>query len=136
MATDTRARGEPQEPDRAAAAAPATLDGFLWLAVVLLLAAAYFGAAKLGLSMGVTPQVTTVWPPTGIALAALLLFGYRVWPGIALGAFLANVTIPPETVATATGIAAGNTLEALAGAWLLKRWSDFDCALARLRDVL
>src|SRR5262249_6704653 len=52
---------------------------------VALLAAAYFGAAKLGLTMAfVAEQVTAVWPPTGIALAALLLFGYRAWPGIAL----------------------------------------------------
>src|SRR5262249_41153937 len=57
------------------------------------LAAFYFGAARLGLTMAfVAEQVTAVWPPTGIALAALLLFGYRLWPGIALGAFLANVT--------------------------------------------
>src|SRR5262249_53310738 len=84
----------------------------------------------------VAEQVTAVWPPTGIALAALLLFGYRVWPGIALGAFLANVTAPGETVGTAAGIALGNTLEALAGAWLVMRWGDFDCSLGRLRDVL
>src|SRR5262245_50830680 len=60
---------------------------------VVFLAAIYFGAAKLGLTMAfVAEQVTAVWPPTGIALAALLLFGYRLWPGIALGAFLANAT--------------------------------------------
>src|SRR5688572_10600467 len=60
---------------------------------VALLAAVYFGAAKLGLTMGyVAEQVTAVWPPTGIALAALLFFGYRVWPAITLGAFLANAT--------------------------------------------
>src|SRR6516164_4136544 len=55
---------------------------------VALLAAVYFGAAKLGLTMAfVAEQVTAVWPPTGIALAALLLFRSRAWPGIALGAF-------------------------------------------------
>ena len=54
---------------------------------VALVAAAYFGAAKVGLSLAfVAEQVTAVWPPTGIALAALLLFGSRAWPGIALGA--------------------------------------------------
>src|SRR5262245_47484741 len=79
---------------------------------VALLAAVYFGAAKVGLLMAfVAEQVTAVWPPTGIALAALLFFGYRVWPGITLGAFLANATVnaPPAAVA---GIALGNTLEA------------------------
>ena len=54
---------------------------------VALLAAAYFGAAQVGLSLAfVAEQVTAVWPPTGIALAALLLFGSRAWPGITLGA--------------------------------------------------
>src|SRR3989441_13041427 len=95
--------------------------------VVLAIAAIYLGAAKLGLSLAfVAEQVTIVWPPTGIALAAVLLFGYRVWPGIALGAFLANATAH-EPPAVAAGIALGNTLEALAGAWLLHR-------LARLRN--
>src|SRR5690242_3477275 len=90
-------------------------------AAVLLVAGLYFGSAKLGLTLAfVAEQVTLVWPPTGIALAAVLLLGRRVWPGIALGAFLANVTAH-ETVATACGIAAGNTLEALIGAWALER---------------
>jgi integral membrane sensor domain MASE1 len=103
---------------------------------VVLLAAAYFGAAKLGLTMAfVAEQVTAVWPPTGIALAALLLFGYRLWPGIALGAFLANVTANAP-LGTAAGIALGNTLEALAGAWLLRRLVGFDNALERVKDVL
>src|SRR5262245_5336570 len=84
-----------------------------------LFAAVYFGAAKVGLTMAfVAEQVTAVWPPTGIALVALLVFGYRAWPGIALGAFLANATTNAP-LPTAAGIALGNTLEALAGAWLL-----------------
>src|SRR5262245_47393194 len=103
---------------------------------VALLVAAYFGPAKHGLTMAfVAEQVTAVWPPTGIALASLLFFGYRVWPAIALGAFLANATAnaPP---ATAACIALGNTLEALAGAWLLRRLVQFDPALGRVKDVL
>src|SRR6516225_5287035 len=101
-----------------------------------LLAAVYFGAAKVGLSMAfVAEQVTAVWPPTGIALAALILFGYRAWPGIALGAFLANATTNAP-LATAAGIALGNTLEALVGAWLLRRLVQFDPALGRVKDVL
>jgi integral membrane sensor domain MASE1 len=55
------------------------------------LAGAYYVAAKLGLSLAFeTESVTAVWPPTGIALAALVLWGYRLWPGVALGALLAN----------------------------------------------
>src|SRR5262249_23092778 len=103
---------------------------------VAFLAAVYFGAAKLGLSMAfVAEQVTAVWPPTGIALAALLLFGSRAWPGITLGAFLANATANAP-LATAAGIALGNTLGALLGAWLLRRLVGFDKALERVQDVL
>src|SRR5262249_3951619 len=73
----------------------------------------YFSSAKLGLSLAfVAEQVSAVWPPTGIALAAVLLLGYRVWPGILLGAFLANATAN-EPILVAGGIAIGNTLEAV-----------------------
>src|SRR2546427_1157896 len=110
--------------------------GRLALRDPLAIAAIYFLAAKLGLKMAFTAeQVSAVWPPTGIALAAVLMRGWGVWPGIALGAFLANATAPEESVLTAAGIAAGNTLEALVGAWLLRRVS-FHTALDRLRDVL
>jgi signal transduction histidine kinase/integral membrane sensor domain MASE1/CheY-like chemotaxis protein len=105
-------------------------------ATVVALAAVYFGAAKLGLALAFeAEQVTAVWPPTGIALAAVLRLGYRVWPGVALGAFLANATTVDETLVTACGIAAGNTLEALTGAWLLHRM-EFRNSLERVRDVL
>jgi signal transduction histidine kinase/integral membrane sensor domain MASE1/CheY-like chemotaxis protein len=106
------------------------------VAGILVLAAIYFGAAKLGLSMAVwAEQVSAVWPPTGIALAAILIFGYRMWPGIALGALVANATAN-EPIPTACGIALGNTLEAVVGSWLLVRWVRFDNALERLKDVL
>src|SRR5262245_50865615 len=123
-------------PNRDAAETLMTARPIPFLAGVLALAGVYFGAAKLGLSLAVVAeQVTVVWPPTGIALAAVLLFGYRVWPGIALGALLANLTAH-EPVWVACGIAAGNTLEALTGAWLLRRVAGFDNALGRLKDVL
>ena len=82
--------------------------------ITLATAVVYFAAAKLGLMMAFTAeQVTLVWPASGIALAAVVLLGRRwVWPGIALGAFFANVTTH-EPLATAAGIAAGNTFEAL-----------------------
>src|SRR5262245_25683238 len=92
-----------------------------WI-LLLGIAAVYFAAAKLGLAMAfVAPQVTVVWPPTGIAIAAVGLFGYRIWPAIWIGAFLAN-SMTAEPWAVAAGIAAGNTLEAVAGAWLIRRW--------------
>src|SRR5437899_3282080 len=75
--------------------------------VLVALATAYFLAGKLGLMLAfVHKSATTVWPPTGIALAAMLLLGYRVWPGIFLGAFLVNVTTA-GSAATSLGIAMG-----------------------------
>src|SRR5437762_6745224 len=95
----------------------------------------YFAAAKLGFVFAfVAKQVTVVWPPTGIALAALLVLGPRAWPGITLGAFLANATTD-EPLWTAGGIAVGNTLEAVVGAWLLHRLG-FRATLELVRDVL
>ncbi len=103
--------------------------------VVLALAAVYFVASKIGFLMAFeAEQVTVVWPPTGIALAAVLFFGYRAWPGIALGAFLTNVTAHEPTL-TALGIAIGNTLEVVIGAYLCRRVG-FDNSLARVKDVL
>jgi PAS domain S-box-containing protein len=107
-----------------------------YTATVLALAVAYFAAARFGLSLAfATRQVTAVWPPTGIALVGVLLFGYRVWPAIFLGAFVANA-VSDEPVAVAAGIAAGNTLAGLAGAFLLRRIFRFDVALSRTADVL
>jgi len=99
-------------------------------------AVAYFLAAKLGLTLatvGVT--VTLVWPPSGVAVAAMLLRGRRVWPGVAIGAFLANATTDaPIIVALFT--AAGNPLEAVVAASLLGRARGFDRSLERTRDVV
>jgi signal transduction histidine kinase/integral membrane sensor domain MASE1 len=98
------------------------------------LAALYLGAARLGLALDpVGGFATLVWPPTGLALAALLGWGPRLWPGVALGAWLANAWAgaPPPVAA---GIAVGNTLEAVVGAWALRRVG-FRPALDRVRDV-
>src|SRR5712692_3771798 len=66
-----------------------------YLLTILIIAGLYFAAAKLGLSLAsVHTNVSPVWPPTGIAIAAVLLLSYRVWPGILLGAFLANFLTP------------------------------------------
>jgi integral membrane sensor domain MASE1 len=79
--------------------------------------------------------VSPVWPAAGIALASVLLLGYGVWPGIVLGAFLANLLSPIPHMAAA-GLAVGNTLAALAGAFLLRRMPTFKPSLSRLLDVL
>lgn len=91
------------------------------VAQILLLAAIYFVTARLSLALAIPPgYATAVWPPSGIALAAVLLFGVRVWPGIWIGAALANFAVSPSLfVATVIGV--GNTLEALAGAALIGR---------------
>ena len=103
--------------------------------VDLAVAAAYVAAAKFGFTLAfATKQVTAIWPPTGIALAALVLFGLRAWPGVALGAFVANA-LSSEAVGTALGISVGNTLGPVAGAYLLRRLA-FDRRLARVRDVV
>jgi signal transduction histidine kinase/integral membrane sensor domain MASE1/CheY-like chemotaxis protein len=99
-------------------------------------AALYLVAAKLGLALAFeAQQVTPVWPASGIALAAVILFGPSLWPGIWLGAFIANAT-SGEPLLTAMAIASGNTLEPLAALWLLRRVGGFQPALVRLRDVL
>src|SRR6476469_7593575 len=97
---------------------PVTTSGsprWVWLAAVT---AAYVLAGKLGLLFAsVHASATAVWPPTGIAIAALLVLGVRMWPAVAGGAFLVNVTTA-GSVATSLGIALGNTLEAVVGCWL------------------
>ena len=96
--------------------------------------AAYVSAAKLGIELSVAHGVITpVWAPTGIALAALVLFGLRLWPAVALGAFVANVTSGAAPV-DAAFIAVGNTLEAVVGGALLLRVG-FRPAIDRVRDV-
>jgi diguanylate cyclase (GGDEF)-like protein len=100
-----------------------------------LLTVVYFAAARLGLQVAyLNPSATPVWPPTGIALAALLVLGYRVSPAIWLGAFLANLATTGALVSSA-GIAVGNTVEALAGAWLVNRFAGGRHAVERSADL-
>jgi PAS domain S-box-containing protein len=103
-----------------------------WLAAVTVV---YVAAGKLGLHFAfVHASATAVWPPTGIGLAALLLLGPRVWPAIAVGAFLVNVTTA-GSVATSIAIATGNTLEALIGARLVESVAGGRHAFDRARHV-
>src|SRR5919109_3789398 len=96
---------------------------FSGLPLIGILTVVYFIAGKLGLMLAsLHASASPVWPPAGIALAALLLFGYRAWPAIFIGAFLVNVTTAGN-FATSLAIASGNSLEALAGAWLVNRFA-------------
>jgi signal transduction histidine kinase/integral membrane sensor domain MASE1/ActR/RegA family two-component response regulator len=110
-------------------------EAVVFLGGVLAIAAVYFATAKLGLRMAfVAEQVTVVWPATGLAMGVLLWLGWRYWPGVALGAFLANATAGAP-VGTALGIATGNTLESVIAVGLL-RWAGFANSFERLKDVL
>jgi PAS domain S-box-containing protein len=89
--------------------------------VAIAVSVVYFAAAEFGLSLAsVHTNVSPVWPPTGVAIAALLILGRAFWPAILLGAFGANL-LTHVSVATAAGIAVGNTLEALTAWYLLRR---------------
>ena len=105
------------------------------VATVAILAGVYFIAGKLGLQLAyLHASATAVWPCTGIAVAALLVFGYRVWPGILIGAFLVNL-LEAGNVETSIGIAAGNTLEGLAGCYLVSRFAHGKEAFGRAQDI-
>jgi integral membrane sensor domain MASE1 len=102
------------------------------LVIVFLL---YVLFAKIGLAIHpVSGFATVVWPPTGIALASLLIFGIELWPAIVLGAFFVNLNTGAP-VPAAAGIGFGNALEAIVGVYLLERFS-FSRSLIKIRDVL
>jgi PAS domain S-box-containing protein len=91
-------------------------------ATLLAVALAYFLLAKLGLQLAsINPSASPIWAPTGVALAAVLLGGLRIWPAILLGAFAANATTA-GTLETSAIIAIGNSLEGVAGGYLITRW--------------
>jgi PAS domain S-box-containing protein len=92
--------------------------------VLVALLVTYVLAGKLGLQFAsVHASATPLWPPTGIALAMLILGGYRLWPVVFAGAFLVNITTA-GSVATSLGIAGGNALEAILGAYLVRRFAN------------
>jgi signal transduction histidine kinase len=108
---------------------------FPTLPAAAVLALVYFVVGKLSLKLAfVHASASPVWPPAGIALAALLLLGYRLWPAIFVGAFLVN-DFTAGNIGTSLGIASGNTLEALCGAWLVNRFAGGLRAFDRPQDV-
>jgi diguanylate cyclase (GGDEF)-like protein len=122
------------------AVTPATWIGRAWptparLVAWLILAVVYHAAAKFGLELAyINANTSAVWPAAGIALAAILLFGYRVWPGILIGAFTANWSTA-GTLLSSAGIAAGNTLGALLAAALVTRFANGRRAVERAPDI-
>jgi signal transduction histidine kinase/CheY-like chemotaxis protein len=115
-----------------------------WTVKVFVVAILYYGAAGLSLRLALEKtNASPVWPPSGIALAAVVLLGYGVWPGIMLGAFLANVVTflanqaasAVTIVVVSSAICIGNTAEALVGALLLRRLVGARNPFDRARDV-
>jgi PAS domain S-box-containing protein len=108
-----------------------------WLIVakIALVAAIYFVSGKFGLKLAfIYRSATPVWPPTGIAIASLLLLGSEIWPAVWLGAFLVNITTA-GSVMTTLAIASGNTLEAVLAASLVKWVAGGRGAFDRAADV-
>ena len=122
---------------RSAASSLHTTRGLLIRILTIgLLVATYVASGTLGLRVAfVAEQVTTVWAPTGIAIAGLLLGGIRLWPAVWLGALVVNATTSAP-LWTALLVATGNTLEAVIATAVLRRMSAFDIAFRRLGGVL
>jgi len=110
------------------------------------MAVAYYVVGRLGLLLAIPPgYATAVWPASGIALAGTLLFGYRVWPGILLGSFLINLRTSLDTTSTASilnttvlaaSIGMGAALQAIVGALLIRRLTQYPTAFVEARDII
>jgi two-component sensor histidine kinase/CHASE1-domain containing sensor protein len=117
-----------------------------WCLRAALLAVVYFLSGKLGLLLAVPPgYATAIWPPSGFALVGILLLGVRYWPGVWLGSFLVNVGMAFDTSSTAAivrelavagSIGLGASMQAVAGAWLVRRFAGWPTVLIRTREVL
>src|SRR4051794_38502780 len=114
---------------------PNTLLGKILMGSVVVLL--YFLGAKLGLSLAFkNGSVSPVWPPTGVALAVLLLLGPSFWPAVLIGAFLSNLFLTPVGPFVSGGISVGNTLEAVMGAYLLRKAFPGKDYFLRFKNVL
>ena len=107
--------------------------GYLWR--VALWAGLYYAAARISLLGPLFDNASLVWLPTGVGLAVILLNGYRFWPAIALGSLVTLLRISPPFVYL-VGVIFAHTIDAVVGAWILKRFARFQPALTKLRDVL
>src|SRR4051812_15546760 len=102
----------------------------------VVLFALYYTTARFGLSIGaVSTFASLIWIPTGLSIASLIIFGYSLWPAVAIAAFAANfATHAPFFVAC--GMALGNTLEAIAGAYIFLRVIGSHTGLNKRNDIL
>jgi signal transduction histidine kinase len=110
-----------------------------YVAGVLVLAGAYYGAAKLGQTLRYTASVSAIWPPAGLGIAVLYLWGLRWWPGIFVGELLVNGELLLDhtslPVGSLIGQQAGNMAEIIVGAWLLRRLIGPRASLDRAAQV-
>lgn len=121
-----------------------TSSGVVTKAVLLIIA--YFISGRIGLLLAVPPgYATAIFPASGVALAGLLLYGYRFWPAVCVGSFLINISFSFDnatvesgyrSVYIAMGIGLGAALQGLLGAFLIKRFVGFPTGLEREGDVL
>ena len=119
---------------------------YAWALQIIGLAFAYAITGKLGTFLAIPPgYATAIWPPSGIALAGILIYGYRIWPGILLGAFLVNfsnalvagsVAEIITSVIITLAMSCGASLQAVAGAYLVHRYAGFPNSLTREKEVL
>ncbi len=118
---------------------------YAWALQIIAVTAAYFVTGKLGTFLAIPPgYATAIWPPSGIALAGILIYGYRVWPGILLGSFLVNLSTSlvagtaSEILTSVTitlAIGGGASLQAVVGAYLIRRFAGFPNSLSNEKEV-
>ncbi|MBI1749384.1 MAG: PAS domain S-box protein [Acidobacteria bacterium] len=107
-----------------------------YLLQVVVFAVIYSFAAKIGLSLASANQDTALfWPPSGLSVGVLILFGYRLWPGIAIGSLLLSL-LAGNPLLAAIGVTIGNILQGLVGAYLFRRYADEQAPLESLRGAL
>ena len=112
------------------------LSALIYAIELIVIVVGYLGLADTAqLLPGINPTGTPLWPPTGLALALILLRGYRIWPALFIGEFSANAIFARALTAQAPAIAIGTTLGALVGAWLIKRWSNGTNTFATPGDI-
>jgi PAS domain S-box-containing protein len=120
-----------------------TAQNWRWYILLILIALSYYATAKLGLTFAFDgTNASPVWLPSGIALAAILLAGYRVWPTIFIAAFLANLQVLTVSELSFSSVfllsiltATGNTMEALVGSWLILRFSNHPNPLETMKGT-
>lgn len=117
------------------------------LPMILVVCAAYFICGRLGLALAIiNPIASPVWPPTGVALAVILIWGYQMWPGVFAGAFFVNLVqfslsyhlhpLSARAIVESLAVATGNTSEGLLAAYLVARFANGRRAFDKSEDAL